>query len=188
MSVLHSQSTTQLPSCASAHREQMVLISFIIGRLSRYKAKLQLDQLVRDCYTLTPTQPEPTGAPIKEQRRVKKRNGLMSECLPGWVGASPPSYGGFSRPPRHPPSPASDSPSVGLWRQATGLWGLTRAETDLSWDKGEAEARGAVGSRSLTCTQPQRRAPDQSLQPAPLLEHHWFLPACHCCQGGKICS
>lgn len=53
MSALHSQSTTQLPSCASAHREQMVLISLIIGRLSRYKAKLQLDQLVRDCYTLT---------------------------------------------------------------------------------------------------------------------------------------
>jgi hypothetical protein len=35
MSALHSQSTTQLPSCASAHREQMVLISLIIGRLSR---------------------------------------------------------------------------------------------------------------------------------------------------------
>lgn len=87
------------------------------------------------------------------------------------------------------PAPlAGDSPSVGLWRQATLLRGLTRAETDLSWnvwDQEEAETRGTVGSCSLTCTQPQRRAPDSSLQPAPLLERHWLPPACHCYQGEK---
>lgn len=88
------------------------------------------------------------------------------------------------------PAPlAGDSPIVGLGRQATHPWGLTRAEIDLSWsvwDQEVVEARGRMSdpfaspARSL-----KRRAPDPSLQPALLLERHWLPPACHCYQGEK---
>jgi hypothetical protein len=84
--------------------------------------------------TPTPPQPKQTGAPIKEQR-----SGLMSGCLPGWVGASPLLYG-VARPPR----------PAGRWQPQCGPLeaGHPSPGTHPRWDRSVLERLGPRGGRN----------------------------------------
>lgn len=111
----------------------------------------------------------------------------MSGCLPGWVGASPPSYGGsLGLPATRPPRPVT----APVWASGgrPSVSGDSPAFRQICPGTKRRQKPGAQSDPVRSPAHSLSRAPDRSLQPAPLLEHHWLLPACHCCQGGKICS